>query len=386
VYVSFESLSNHHNILDYLLSRFSPVICIFLRSPVHPRTSSRVTVYLDGKPAWNRPLFSIRSHPRSPSSILSHLIAVTQILIYVVYLRRKFHLHNLLYFSSFPIHSLVGIFLSRSGIVDTSLRWVLDYLVPPDPSSPILERLLVASHRPFERITVSMSDAVWFVSENLSRRYGGINGKSHYLVVPFGMNSSSIGPKSSRNVIGYIGTLLRDRVSLDELISALPAVVKSFPDLRVEIVGSGPDEDALKRSVSSSGLSQAFSFRNHVFGNELNSLMSTWKVGLCLYTRGERTRDQTDPSFGVSSKASEYLGRAVPVLCVNSPQIADEIKLEDAGVVLDNDFTSEALVDALSFMLENYAELRKGAIRIAEKYEYLSLYDRGMRDSIFPAP
>ncbi len=383
MYVSFESLSNHHNILDYLLSRFSPVICVFLRSPVHPRTSSRVTVYLDGNPAWSRPLFSIRSHPRSPSSILSHLIAVTQILIYVVYLRRKFHLHPVLYFSSFSIHSLVGIFLSRSRVVGTSLRWVLDYLVPPGPSSSILERILVASHRPFERITVSMSDAVWFVSENLGRRHGGIDGNSHHLVVPFGMNSSSIGPESSRNVIGYIGTLLRDRVSLEALISALPAVVNVFPDLRVEIVGSGPDEDALKGAVSSSGLSHAFAFRHHVFGNELNSLMENWKVGLCLYNRRGGTRDQTDPGYGVSSKASEYLSRAVPVLCVNSPQIAAEIKMEDAGVVLDNDFNRDALVDALSFMLGNYTELRKGAIRIAEKYEYLSLYDRGMRDSIF---
>lgn len=385
MYVSFESLSNHHNILDYLLSRFSTVVCIFLRSPVHPRTSSRVTVYFDENPVWSRPLFSFRSNARSPSSILLHLIAVTQIFIYVVYLRRKFHLRPVLYFSSFPIHSLVGIFLSRSRIVGTSLHWVLDYLVPPDPSSSILERLLVASYRPFEKITVSMSNAVWFVSENLSRRHGGTNGNSHHLVVPFGMNSSSIGPESSRNVIGYIGTLLRDRLSLEALISALPAVLKSFPDLKVEIVGSGPDEGVLKDFVSSSGISQVFAFRHHVFGPELNSLMENWKVGLCLYSKREGTRDQTDPSFGVSSKASEYLSRAVPVLCNNSPQIADDIKKEDAGVVLNNDFNTDALVDALSFMLENYPELRKGAIRIAERYEYLSLYDRGMRDSIFPA-
>ena len=66
-------------------------------------------------------------------------------------------------------------------------------------------------------------------------------------------------------------------------------------------------------------------------------------------------------------------------------KIAGEIKKEDAGVVLDNDFNTDALVDALSFMLENYSELRKGAIRIAEKYEYLSLYDRGMRGNIFTA-
>jgi PEP-CTERM/exosortase A-associated glycosyltransferase len=77
-----------------------------------------------------------------------------------------------------------------------------------------------------------------------------------------------LGLGSSR-VLGFIGSFYAYE-GLDLLISALPAIARQMPDVRVLLVGGGPQEAALKQQVMALGLKDRVVFAGRVPHGEVN--------------------------------------------------------------------------------------------------------------------
>lgn len=77
-----------------------------------------------------------------------------------------------------------------------------------------------------------------------------------------------LGLGSSR-VLGFIGSFYAYE-GLDLLISALPAIARQMPDVKVLLVGGGPQEAALKQQVAALGLKDRVVFAGRVPHGDVN--------------------------------------------------------------------------------------------------------------------
>lgn len=69
--------------------------------------------------------------------------------------------------------------------------------------------------------------------------------------------------EKQNNVILYVGRLLR-RKGVDLLINAIPIIIKKIPDIKLIIVGSGPEEENLKNLAKKRGLEKIIQFEGFV--------------------------------------------------------------------------------------------------------------------------
>ena len=91
----------------------------------------------------------------------------------------------------------------------------------------------------------------------------------------------SLGLGSAR-VLGFIGSFYAYE-GLDLLLQALPAILASAPDVRVLLVGGGPQESDLKRQAVALGIADKIVFTGRVPHNEVNRYYDL--VDLLVYAR-----------------------------------------------------------------------------------------------------
>lgn len=74
---------------------------------------------------------------------------------------------------------------------------------------------------------------------------------------------------SSAHVLGFIGSFYAYE-GLDLLLSALPRMLTSAPDVRILLVGGGPQDEALKRQAQQLGIADKVVFSGRVPHEEIN--------------------------------------------------------------------------------------------------------------------
>ncbi len=83
-------------------------------------------------------------------------------------------------------------------------------------------------------------------------------------------------------VIGFVGSFYAYE-GLDLLLDALPAILTGYPDLRVLLVGGGPQEENLKAQVARMGLSERVTFTGRVPHGEVSRYYDL--IDLLVYPR-----------------------------------------------------------------------------------------------------
>jgi glycosyltransferase involved in cell wall biosynthesis len=98
-------------------------------------------------------------------------------------------------------------------------------------------------------------------------------------VVHYGFDLNTFTPGGARHptpMIGYLGRLKRYK-SVDHLLEALPAVLRTVPDLRVRIVGDGDDRPRLEAVSARLGLQSVVEFTGFVpEATKVEILRSMW--------------------------------------------------------------------------------------------------------------
>ena len=211
-------------------------------------------------------------------------------------------------------------------------------------------RATAASFAGAERIVcVSELVADWVRSD-----YPGLDDVS---VVPNGVNTERITPAEGRGRlgdgirqehgpvrIGFVGTL-KPWHGTDRLIAACAGLVGDF---RVDIVGHGPEAEALENQVRTLGLGGRVRFHGALAPEAVPEALREFDIAVAPYPAGE--------NYFSPLKVYEYLAAGLPVVASAVGAIPGVLADTGAAILTDPADTAD-LTDALQRLIDD-AELR----------------------------
>lgn len=164
----------------------------------------------------------------------------------------------------------------------------------------------------------------------------GIGGDVH--VVPLGVDMRPVAPARAANpTVLSVGRLV-SRKGFDRVIDALPALCKEFPELRYEVVGSGPERTALEARAERLGVREHVAFLGNASEDELRSAYArAWCFALPV-----RNIDDDVEGFGIV-----YLEAAMaslPAIGGSESGASDAIVDGDTGLLVDGESVEEIAI------------------------------------------
>lgn len=378
IYANFAPYDNAGNILDFLVDNFLFVAHFsFQFHNLSNKTQENVlTIYKKGRQAYRISFFNLRV----PESLLFLFLPVTGSLfliqlIWLIFLLRirgdKFDY----FFSVNALTAWLGNLLKTLGVVKKTIYWVWDYY--PLGAKSFQEKVMRYLYWYIDTDSSKNSTNTFFLHPKLKQLRNKISGDKQTLkdlIVPIGTKVTKITIKhKSIPIIGYLGVTKKTQ-GINILFDALPQLLKEYPTLKVEIIGSGPEEKMLKTKA------KQFGHRIKFYGyleslTEIQEIMARWSIGIATYIPiSDNPAYFTDPS-----KIKTYLSVAVPVISTDVTPFYKEINKSKAGIVIH--YSQDAFVKAVKTILGSQVRFSKNALELARQYDYKKIYRNFFRDS-----
>jgi phosphatidylinositol alpha-1,6-mannosyltransferase len=124
------------------------------------------------------------------------------------------------------------------------------------------------------RWTLDRSDVIIANSAYTASRVHRVRNHAHVEIVPCGVDEYTI-PRAPASVptILFVGRLV-PRKGVDRLIEALPRLRRRLGDVRLEIIGDGPDRERLRRVAAAMGVANDVFFHGAVSDEERDAAYS----------------------------------------------------------------------------------------------------------------
>lgn len=365
------------NIRNFLLKKIGKVIYIdhpFIKSQGTSSDflSSQMRIYDQGVKTYQ-----LTSPPFKLPFLILFIYQLFLTIFYIIWKPMKYDLciacDNL---------SLISVFiLRRIGIIRKLVYYTVDYS-PKRYSNFFLNSL----YQKMDRLASRLSDVNWVVVENMisAKAQNGLNLKKSapFQVVPIGFNRDNIFikpiDKINRFNLIFVGFLF-EKQGLQLVIETLPKLIKKFPKIQLTIIGSGPFETQIKKSVISKNLNSAVKFTGYINNHQQIVKHLTEKGGIGLATYIPSIGDYS--YFADPSKIKLYLLCGLPVITTKVPPIAKEIARKQAGFVID--YSEQELIDSLSTLLNNekiYSKFRENALKLAKSYDTNSILNKAFKN------
>jgi glycogen(starch) synthase len=142
-----------------------------------------------------------------------------------------------------------------------------------------------------------------------------------------------------------LGRHVRDK-GLDLAITAFARLTDRFPDLRLTIVGDGPERAGLERQASALGLGDRIDFPGRV--PEIPPYLNAATV-VVMPSRWEET-------FGLVALEAALMGR--PVVVTRAGALPEVVAHGETGLVVDKE-DDQGVAEAVAFLLENPEKARR---------------------------
>jgi len=258
--------------------------------------------------------------------------------------------------------------LRKLGYINKTVFWVWDYYPPGYPDWRI--RLARWGYWRVDKHATRHSDKTVFLNERLAklRQDIGVLPREHsYDIVPIGTNPHHSPPNFGKQIIiGHLGVLKRSQ-GLDLLFDTLPLLLKKFPRLKIEVVGSGPDEVYFKKRAKPFRCVTFYGFLKQE--NTVDKIVRRWKMGIATYVP-----DVSSPAYWTDpSKIKAYISQGIPVITTAITPFYAEVKKHKAGIVVDY-FDESQFVDAVYKILKKPKLFQTKARRLAKTYAFDKLY------------
>lgn len=267
--------------------------------------------------------------------------------------------------------TLCGILLKKMGKMDVVIYRVMDFFpLPPKGFYRFLNNLFYM----IDKFCLKNSDYIWFTTEGhvIGReKYGYFSRdrQRNYKIIPLGLDASKFVSKpinaQNRYSLVYCGVMSRYHL-LDLLFEVILDLKKDFTNIRLNLIGSGPDEAYFKESAKKMGLESNIVFHGFVEeGIRFRELMSDNILGIAFYRDEENFMKYTEPA-----KVKYYLSYGVPALVSKVPLIANELDAKRVCFAVNNE-KGEIVGTIRKFILDrNLQEEYKANIR-----EYVGTVD-----------
>lgn len=392
IYVNFAPYENAGRILDFLRSHSRLLVVFSFNFHQLNKTarSNYLLIYQDGILVQEKKLFRLPT-PEALLFITLPLIAgliALQTIFHLFWLKNKYgQFEQYLTVNAFT--AWLGNLLRNWGVVKRTVFWVWDYYPPGYPDWRI--QLARWAYWRVDRWSTLSSSRVIFLNKRLAELREQINVLSPEktrIIVPIGtnpkidkerletlMNSKALAlkpnssqPNSSQSslIIGHLGVLKRSQ-GLDLLFDHLTELQRQVPQLKVEIIGSGPDEAHFRSRASRFKRVKFYGFIRDE--NQVDALIKKWQIGLATYVPDiSNAAYWTDPS-----KIKAYLSQGVPVITTAITPFSTEVKAARAGKVVDY-FDGPQFCQAVLGILAQPQSYRRRALKLAQKYYYQDVY------------
>jgi len=212
-----------------------------------------------------------------------------------------------------------------------------------------------------ERGIASFGSPTIAISGTTASRFKDLFGKPVSAVIPIGIDIDKINaqsPSTEQSDIIFVGRLIKEK-NADLLMRAVALSLPEYPDLRVLLIGEGPEEKKIQNMIKQKNL-EGF-VRLHSFYDNHDDLIAALKSSKIFVLPSTRE------GFGIS--ALEALACGLPVITSNHPANAIRDLINENNGFLCS-LSAEDLADTICQGLRRYKEMRNACIVSAESYDW----------------
>jgi len=157
-------------------------------------------------------------------------------------------------------------------------------------------------------------------------------------------------------VVGFVGTF-GEWHGAENLVRAMPAVLKAQPTARFLFVGDGPRKAASEELCRSLGVANAAVFTGIIPQQEAPPYLAACDVLVAPHSWNRK-----EPFIGSPTKLFEYMAASKGIVASRLGQIGEVIEQEKTGLLVTPDDT-DALAAAISRLLDSPALAREMGVR-----------------------
>ena len=213
-----------------------------------------------------------------------------------------------------------------------------------------------------ERLAAGISDYPVAVSPSTARALAGLGVPGPVPVIPNGIDLAriaAIAPAAEGSDVIFTGRLIKEK-NVDLLLRALVPVREGIPDLRVLVVGDGPERLALERLARDLGLAGAVRFTG--FLPRYDDVIAAMKASRVFVLPSTRE------GFGIA--ALEAMACGLPVVTVDHPgNAAGDLVVEGVNGYR-SPLSAGEMGEGIRAGLDEGAQMRDGCLRTAEGYRW----------------
>jgi glycosyltransferase involved in cell wall biosynthesis len=191
---------------------------------------------------------------------------------------------------------------------------------------------------------------------------------NNMLVVYDGTNPDLFSPidysKKHNKSIVFIGDIDNRRDGIDVLLKAFSYVVKSLNEVRLYIIGDGPDLQKMIKICLKLQLHKNVLFTGWIPFSQLTRILPTFSIGVV------PSKKTLLNEMVIPRKTFEYMAAGLPVVASNLPAIREIIKDNFSGMLFTPDDEmdlSEKLIELLTNE-ELYMKIQRNGIMIARLF------------------
>lgn len=273
------------------------------------------------------------------------------------------------------LNAFSGLILRKLGRAKTVVFYTIDY-VP----QRFRNRLLNFIYHWVDKVCVMRVDQTWNLSPRMAeaRASKGVDPSlARQVFVPVGARYHRMQrlpiEAINRYEIAFIGHLT-EKQGVEVVIDAMPLILREIPEARFLIVGTGPQENELKKRVEQLGLEKHVEFTglidDHIL---LEERLKKCAISVAPYN----SKLDTFTYFADPEKIKNYLAASLPVVLTDVPYIAKELEERGCGIIVDcvKEDISRAVIKLLSDerVLKVY---REAAARFGAEFEWDKIFDR----------
>ena len=175
-------------------------------------------------------------------------------------------------------------------------------------------------------------------------------------LIPGKLMQSSPSPEQSDII--FVGRLIKEK-NADLLVKAVALVLPEYPELRVLLIGEGPEEKKIQDMIRQKNLEDVIQL--HGFYDNHDDLIAALKSSKIFVLPSTRE------GFGIS--ALEALACGLPVVTIDHPANAIRDLINGNNGFLCS-LSAEDLADTICLALQRHKEMRNSCILSAEAFDW----------------
>lgn len=270
-----------------------------------------------------------------------------------------------------PLNALAGNILVFIGKVDKTIFLSADFSLQRFPSK-IMSQIYIL----LDKAAMFWSAQTWSVSKRIvdyRKKQRLADAKNKILPnAPFFDDVKRLPYKDiHKHDLVLVSALKKGIVPFTLLIDAIEQLSKRVTDVRLLIIGDGPEGKVLRDYVSKKKLDYCVKFYGALSHDDMFSVLVKSAVGIAVY---EESDGKHFRYFSDSMRTRDYLAAGLPVFFSGPSSIGSEILERDAGRIVN--LEKKAIIVALQEVLTKstlYRKLRNNALALAKEYDTYTL-------------